>query len=73
MHTFTSDYTWFKNGHLLFDNKPHPGWPSTLQRNGNIMKIREKILEDRHRTSDKVVEMTSDVFLTTEAIEGIIS
>lgn len=42
--------------HVLLKDQLHPGRPSTSLMNGNIAKIHELILEDRHWTFDELVD-----------------
>jgi len=57
----TQVYDWFsrfRNGELSLADQPRSGRPSTSQTDENIARIRELILEDRHRTTDDLVDLS---------------
>ena len=57
----TQVYEWFarfKNGQMSLEDQPRSGRPSTSRTDENITKIHELIMEDRHRTTDELVDLT---------------
>jgi len=51
-------FSHFKKGDLSIEDQPHSERPSSSQNDENIAKIREKLNEDRHYTTDELLEVT---------------